>query len=126
MDLQIYKKGDLESTTSPNLLNFNNELTSDPLKIANVFNNYFSSIGEKNLNQKQGSQIKITLTTVMLKTLILFLLHLQTMKVISIISSLIDNKSSGPNSIPTRVLTLLKKDISIQLVNIFYLFSFTH
>ena len=126
MDLQIYKKGDLESTTSPNLLNFNNELTSDPLKIANVFNNYFSSIGEKNLNQKQGSQIKITLTTIMLKTLILFLLHLQTMKVISIISSLIDNKSSGPNSIPTRVLTLLKKDISIQLVNIFYLFSFTH
>ena len=35
------------ASISPNLLNFNNELTSDPLKIANVFNNYFSSIGEK-------------------------------------------------------------------------------
>ena len=35
------------ASSSPNLLNFNNELTSDPLKIANVFNNYFSSIGEK-------------------------------------------------------------------------------
>ena len=32
---------------SPNLLNFNNELISDPLKIANVFNNYISSIIEK-------------------------------------------------------------------------------
>ena len=31
---------------SPNLLNFNNELISDPLKIA-VFNNYISSIIEK-------------------------------------------------------------------------------
>ena len=35
------------ASSSPNLLNFNNELTSDPLKIAIVFNNYFSSIGEK-------------------------------------------------------------------------------
>ena len=35
------------ASSSPNLLNFNNELTSDPLKIANVFNNHFSSIGEK-------------------------------------------------------------------------------
>ena len=35
------------ASSSPNLLNFNNELTNDPLKIANVFNNYFSSIGEK-------------------------------------------------------------------------------
>ena len=35
------------ASSSPNPLNFNNELTSDPLKIANVFNNHFSSIGEK-------------------------------------------------------------------------------
>ena len=39
-------------------------------------------------------------------------------EVISIISSLNDNKSSGPNSIPTRLLELLKKDISTQLVDI--------
>ena len=35
------------ASSSPNLLNFNNELTSDPLKIANVFNNLFSLIGKK-------------------------------------------------------------------------------
>ena len=35
------------ASSSSKLLGFNNELTSDPLKIANVFNNYFSSVGEK-------------------------------------------------------------------------------
>ena len=39
------------ASSSPNLLNFNNELASDPLKLANVFNNLFSLIGKK-LNQE--------------------------------------------------------------------------
>ena len=42
-------------------------------------------------------------------------------EVISIISSLSDNKSSVPNSIPTRKLKLQKKDILMQLVDIFNL-----
>ena len=42
-------------------------------------------------------------------------------EVISIISSTSDNKSSGPNSIATRILKLLKKDISTQLFDIFNL-----
>ena len=42
-------------------------------------------------------------------------------EVISIISLLTDNKSSVPNSIPTRILKLLKKDISKQLVDTFNL-----
>ena len=48
----------------------------------------------KKLNQKQDFQIKITLTTFMVKI-------------------------SCPNSIPTRILKLLKKDISTQPVDIF-------
>ena len=40
---------------------------------------------------------------------------------ISIISSPSDNKSFYPNSIATRILKLLKKDISTQLVDIFNL-----
>ena len=35
------------ASSPPNLLNFNNKLTTDSIKIADVFNNYFSSIGEK-------------------------------------------------------------------------------
>ena len=62
---------------------------------------------EKKINQKYDSQIKITLTSFMVK--IIFLLHVQTVKkLLSFISSLIDNKSHGPNGIPTRILKLLK------------------
>ena len=40
-------------------------------------------------------------------------------EVISIILSLIEKKSSDPNSIPTRILKLLKKGVLTQLVDIF-------
>ena len=40
-------------------------------------------------------------------------------KIINIISSLDSNKSIGPNSIPTKILKLLKNDISTQLSDIF-------
>ena len=43
------------ASSSPNVIYFNNELTSDPLKIANVFNNYFSSIGEKTQSKARFS-----------------------------------------------------------------------
>ena len=50
-----------------------------------------------------------------------FITPTDSQEVISIISSPSDNKSSGPNSIATRILKLLKKDISMQLVDIFNL-----
>ena len=40
-------------------------------------------------------------------------------KIQNIISSLDSNKSVGPNSIPTKILKLLKNDISSQLADIF-------
>ena len=48
------------ASSSPNLINFNNELTSDPLKIANVFNNYFSSVGEKTQSKTRFSNKNYT------------------------------------------------------------------
>ena len=108
------------TSSSFNFLNFNNELTSDPLKIANVFNNYFSSIGEKAHSKIRLIQIKITLTTftVIIKFLF-FITPTNTEELIFIISSLSDNKFSGPNSIPTTILKLLKKDT--HLADIFNL-----
>ena len=44
-----------------------------------------------------------------------------TEEVISILSLLSDNQSSDPNIIPTRILKLLKKDISRHLVDVFNL-----
>ena len=109
------------ASSSPNLLNFNNESTSDPLKIANVFNNYFTSAREKTqskirfLNKNYNDYLHGENSNSF------FIIPTDSEEVISIKSSLSDNKSSGPNSIPTRMLKLLKKDISIQLADIFNL-----
>ena len=48
------------ASSSPSLLNFSNELTSDPLKIANVFHNYFSSIGERTQSKMRFSNKNYT------------------------------------------------------------------
>ena len=70
------------ASSSPNLLNFNNELTSDPLKIADVFNNYFSSVGEKAQSKIRFSNKTYTdyLQGDNLFIYLFFLLHLQTVK----------------------------------------------
>ena len=94
-------------------------MTSDPLKIANVFNNYFSSIGEKTQSKTRFSNKNYTDYLHVENYNSFFITPTDSQEVISIISSLSDNKSSGPNSIPTRILKLLKKDISTQLVDIF-------
>ena len=48
------------ATSSPKLINVNNELTSDPFKIANFFNKYFSSIGEKTQSKTRFSNKNYT------------------------------------------------------------------
>ena len=113
------------ASSSPNLINFNNELTSDPLKIANVFNNYFSSIGEKTQSKTRFSNKNYTNYLHGENFNYFFIIPTDSQEVIIIISSLSDNKSSCPNSIPTRILKLLKKDISTQLVDIFNLSFFS-
>ena len=113
------------ASSSPNVINFNNELTSDPLKIANVFNNYFSSIGEKTQSKTRFSNKNYTNYLHGENFNYFFIIPTDSQEVIIIISSLSDNKSSCPNSIPTRILKLLKKDISTQLVDIFNLSFFS-
>ena len=46
-------------------------------------------------------------------------------EIANIISSLNSNKASGPNSIPYRILFLLKNEISKQLADLFNLFFMT-
>ena len=66
-------------SNSPNLLNINNELTSDPIKIANVFSNYFSSIEEK-IQSKTSFSHKHYTDYVHGENLNSFLLNLQTVE----------------------------------------------
>ena len=85
------------TSSSFSLLNFN-ELTSDPLKIANVFNNYFSSIGEKAQSKIRFSNKTYTDCLHGDNLNSFFITPTDSKEVISLISSLSDNKSSGSNS----------------------------
>ena len=84
-------------------------MTNDPLKIANVFNSCFSSVGEKTQSKIRFSNKKYANCLHGENFDSFFIISTDSEEVISIISSLSDNKSSGPNSITTRILKLLKK-----------------
>ena len=94
---------------------------TDPLCIANIFNDYFSSTAEKTkanikcsnksfqdfLHHPNEESLFITLTDAHEVNLIISLLN--------------SNKSTGPNSLPTKILKQLKNEISTHLADIFNL-----
>ena len=97
---------------------FNNgDTITNPYDTANTFNNYFASIAEitkksikythKHLSNESDSTI--------------FLQPTDKEEIANIISSLNSSKASGPNSIPYRILFLLKNEISKQLADLFNL-----
>ena len=100
------------ASSSPNLINFHNELTSDPLKIANVFNNYFSSIGEKTQSKTRFSNKNYTDYFHGENFDSFFSTPTDSQEVISAISSLSGNKSSGPNSISTQPVDIFNLSFS--------------
>ena len=93
-------------------------------RIANIFNNYFNTIGEKTQAKINHSHKKYTdfLSNENPDTFFLSLTNKEEIKFI--LSSLDINKSTGPYSIPSNVLNILKNDISEQLADLFNL-SFT-
>ena len=89
------------------------------MSISNIFNNYFSSIANKtklniSFSHKYFSDFLKNRTNTSF-----FVSSTDKTKIENVISSLDSNKSVGPNSIPTKVLKLLKNDISSQLSEIF-------
>ena len=76
------------ASNAPTVLSFvNGDTITNPHNIGNTFNNYFASIAETTDKEE----------------------------IANIISSLNSNKASDPNSIPDRILFLLKNEISKQL-----------
>ena len=87
---------------------------TDPLHIANIFKDYFSLIVEKTkFNNKFLNKFHH------LNEKLLFIAPTDTHEVNLIISSLKSKKSTGPNSLPTKILKLLKNQISVHLTDIF-------
>ena len=105
----------------PSVLSVNNgDTITNPYDIANTINNYFVSITETKksinyshkhcgdyLSNESGSSI--------------FLQPTDKDEITNIISSLNSNKTSGPNSIPYKVLFLIKNKITKQLADLFNL-----
>ena len=87
--------------------------------MSNVFNNYFSSIAEKTKSNIKFSPKHYTDYLSSTNTNTFFLTPADKNEIAFIISSLDSHRSSGPNSIPVKILKLLKNDISQQLSNIF-------
>ena len=96
------------------------------MAISNIFNNYFSSISN---NTKGNISFSYKHFSDFLKNrsnISFFVRPTDQKEIENVISSLDSNKSVGPNSIPTKVLKLLKNDISSQLSEIFNIsFSFS-
>ena len=106
------------ATTIPHSTEFNNRTIIDPTAMSSVFNNYFTSIAEKTKSNIKFSPKPYTdyLSNTNPNT---FFLTTDKNGISFIISSLDSHKSSGPNSIPVKILILLKNDISQQLSDIF-------
>ena len=109
-------------SNTPILLTFQNEDFDNPERIANIFNNYFSTIGEKTQAKIKHSHKKYTdyLSNENPDTFF----SIANKEEIKFILSSLDIKSTGPYSILSKVLNMLENDISEQLADLLNL-SFT-
>ena len=94
---------------------------TDPLRIANIFNDYFRSIAEKTKAKIKFSNKSFQDFLHHSNEELLFIRPTDAHEVNLIISSLNSNKSTGPNRFPTKILKLLKNEISTHLADIFNL-----
>ena len=107
------------TTIIPHSIEFNNRTITDPTTMSNVLNNYFFSIAEKTKSNIKFSPKHYTDYLSSTNTNTFFLTPTDKTEISFIISSLVSHKSSGPNSIPVKILKLLKNFISQQLSDIF-------
>ena len=96
----------------------NNEAITNPSDIANAFNNYFAKVVIDIQSSIRYSKKKYDyLLPLNIESFLLT--PTDSTEVSNIISSLNQNKSDGPNSIPIKILKLFNKDISYQLAILF-------
>ena len=111
----------IKSISADNLksLTVDGTTISNTIAISNIFNNYFSSIAN---NAKHNISFSHKHFSDFLKNrsnISFFVSPTDQKEIENVISSLDSNKSVGPNSIPTKVLKLLKNETSSQLTEIF-------
>ena len=94
---------------------------TDSLPIVNIFNDHFSSITEKTKTNIKFSNTSFQGFFHHPNKKSLFITPADTHEVKLIISSLNSDMSTGPNSLPTKILKLLKNEVSTHLADIFNL-----
>ena len=99
----------------------NGNTITNPYDTANTFHNYFASIAETTKKSIKYTHKHFSDYLSNESDGTIFLKPTDKEKIANIISSLNSSKASGPNSIPYRILFLLKNDISKQLVDLFNL-----
>ena len=110
------------NTNTPSFIKDNNKILTDDISISNCFNDYFSSIAEKILNDRKYKGNKSHRNYLRNALPNSFVIHeCEKIEIENVISTLNKSKATGPNSIPTRILLLLKSDISVPLTKIFNL-----
>ena len=101
----------------PTSILLNNEIVTDPTKIAEGFNDYFTSIAEK-LQQKIYGRVNFTkYLNTPLENNFLFR-SVDENEIAIIIDSLENCKATGPYSIPTEILKIIKFNIAYPLKEI--------
>ena len=107
------------ASRAPTVLSCNNGNTiTNPHDIANTLNNYFASIAETTKNNIQYSHTHFSDYLKEECGSTIFLKPTSKEEIGNIISYLNSDKACGPNSIPYRILFLLKNGISMQLADL--------
>ena len=94
----------------PTAITVNNETITNPTGIANAFNNHFAKAAIDIQSSIRFSKKKYYDYLPPLNIESFFITLTDSAEVSNIISSLNQDKSNGPNSIPIKILKLLNKD----------------
>ena len=110
------------ASSIPTVLSLDNgDTITNPYDIANTFNNYFASIAETTKKSIKYTHKHFSDYLSNESDSAIFLQPTDKEEIANIISSYNSNKASGPNSIPYRILSLLKNETSKQLADLFNL-----
>ena len=114
------------SSNTPSFIKDHDKTHTDDISISNCFNNYFTSIAEKILKDRKyvgNKSHRDYLSNALPNSFVIR--ECDSIEIDNLISTLDKSKSTGPNSIPTKILLLLKSDISVPLSKIFNLSLFS-
>ena len=99
----------------------NGDTITNPYNISNTFNNYFASIAKTRKKDIKYSHKHFSVYLANKIGSTIFLQPTDKEEIANTISTLNSNEASGPNSIPYRILYLLKNEISKPLAHLFNL-----